>query len=176
VDFESAPEEVAGRLLTLGARAGDLADLLSYVRPDRNCQIRDNAAALYDLVGVEFDLAVLGGITNVLALERRPSIDGDDYAQWLRQAPKRIARATGAGVLLIDHVVTSADGRGRFAIGTQHKMAGLDGAAFTFEPLKPLGEGLVGTIGLHIAKDRGEVCAVMGRAIARPTAPKPSLW
>jgi len=37
------------------------------------------------------------------------------------------AADTGAGVLMLDHVVKSEESRGRYAIGGQHKLAGLTG-------------------------------------------------
>ena len=48
----------------------------------------------------------------------------------------------------------SNDGRGRFAIGSQAKMNGLTGAAFTIEIIEPCGIGLIGRVSIRVGKDR----------------------
>ena len=63
-------------------------------------------------------------------------------------------RATGAAVVLIDHVTKDIWTRSRWAIGGQAKMAGLTGAAYTVEVTGPLGRGMRGEVVLRIAKDR----------------------
>ncbi len=78
--------------------------------------------------------------------------------------PRRIAQRTGAAVVLVDHVTKSTEGRGRFAIGAQAKMAALDGAAYSVEVAEPLGRGLRGAVRLWIGKDReGAVRPFCGR-------------
>src|SRR5262249_20266210 len=57
-------------------------------------------------------------------------------------------------VVQIDHVAKDKDGRGRFAIGGQHKLAGIDGAAFVVEAIKPFGRGLSGWARVTVSKDR----------------------
>jgi hypothetical protein len=75
-------------------------------------------------------------------------------AHWIRHFPRRLARRTGAAVVLIDHVTKNADSRGRFAIGAQAKMAGLDGAGYIVEVRQPLGRGMRGAVSMRIGKDR----------------------
>ena len=86
----------------------------------------------------------------------------------MRILPRTIARLTGAAVVLIDHVTKDAEGRGRFAIGGQAKMASLDGAAYVVEVAEALGRGRRGMVTLRVAKDRpGGVRAHAG--VFRPT-------
>jgi hypothetical protein len=47
-------------------------------------------------------------------------------ASWLELLPRWAARL-GAAVLVLDHVVKNVETRGRWATGSQHKLAGLDG-------------------------------------------------
>jgi hypothetical protein len=61
----------------------------------------------------------------------------------------------GPAVALIDHVTKAAEGRGRYAIGAQHKLAGIDGAAYLVELVKPFGHGKRGLARVTVAKDRG---------------------
>jgi hypothetical protein len=66
----------------------------------------------------------------------------------------------GPAVICIDHVTKNSGphGRGRFAIGGQHKLAGVTGAAYLFEPMAPLSraitEAVNGVVAVTITKDR----------------------
>jgi len=67
---------------------------------------------------------------------------------------------------MLDHVVKNPSARGRFATGSQHKLAGIDGAGYVLERGQPFGKGMVGTSPLYIAKDRHggvQAHAVAGR-------------
>jgi hypothetical protein len=152
VDHESGPADIVERLLALGVPGPVLRDRLHYVRPDVSAA-RDREAFDQLLAG-RYALAVVDGVTDGMGLDSVSSLDNDEVAGWIRRMPRRIARRTGAAVVCIDHVTKSNDDRGRFAIGAQAKMAGLDGAAYVAEVIQPLGRGLVGCIGLRVAKDR----------------------
>jgi hypothetical protein len=90
--------------------------------------------------------------------------DNDDVAQWHRALPKAIARNTGAAVVCVDHVTKDAGTRGRFALGGQHKMAGLSGAAYTVEMEQPFAVGQAGRASVRVGKDRpGLVRGLGGR-------------
>ena len=47
-------------------------------------------------------------------------------------------------MLLVDHVTKSKDDRGRYAIGAQAKLAGIDGAAYSVKMVSPFGRGRTG--------------------------------
>jgi hypothetical protein len=55
---------------------------------------------------------------------------------------------------MIDHVVKSKDERGRFAVGSQHKMAGINGASYVFSVTEPFAPGAHGQATVLITKDR----------------------
>jgi hypothetical protein len=59
---------------------------------------------------------------------------------------------------MLDHVPKSTDNRGRYAIGGQHKLAGLTGAQYVFEVERPFSratvEPVVGVIKITVTKDR----------------------
>jgi hypothetical protein len=57
-------------------------------------------------------------------------------------------------VALLDHVTKDAQGRGRYAIGAQHKLASIDGAAYSLEVVRPFGRGLTGVARIDVTKDR----------------------
>lgn len=155
IDFESDPGSVSARLIEFGATPAQIADRFVYVRPEVKPDAGPaEAAAFRAHLHERFDLAVVDGVTDALALWGAETKDNDGITRWARSLPKAIADSTGAAVVLVDHVTKDADSRGRFAIGGQAKLAALTGAAYTVEVASPLGRGLRGVIALRVAKDR----------------------
>jgi hypothetical protein len=155
LDFESDHASVTTRLLTMGAPAQAIRERLDYVRPDAGLRDPRDRAAFREILTRTYTVAIVDGVTEALALlgsaEGTPE---DRIAGFVAALPRRVARHTGAAVIQVDHVTKSTEGRGRFALGSQHKMNALDGAAYTVEVVEPLGLGLRGVIVLRIAKDR----------------------
>lgn len=60
----------------------------------------------------------------------------------------------GPAVVPLDHVTKNKDARGRYAIGAQHKLAAVRGAAYHLETVHPFGRGTHGQAQLIIQKDR----------------------
>jgi hypothetical protein len=164
IDFESDEQSVVERLLQLGADTQAVADHFHYLHPEVSPTSSEAESAAWEAVlGTEYALAVIDGVTEALTLFGRKSLDNDDIAAWGREVPRKIADRTGAAVVLIDHVVKNKTQQGRFAIGGQAKMAAITGAAYTVEILHPLGVGMRGVVGLRIAKDRpGQVRNLCG--------------
>jgi hypothetical protein len=79
--------------------------------------------------------------------------EGPDVARFYGAAPRSFANR-GAAVLLLDHVAKGTMGRGRWAIGSQHKVSGIDGAAYTLNTIKHFGRGRTGKVNVATAKDR----------------------
>lgn len=155
IDFESDAGAVVGRLLAMGASKDAIADHLSYVRPEGNPYRMLHEKPAWDrLLGNRYTLVVIDGVTDALMTFGAGTKDTDEVAAWFRLIPRKIATATGGAVALIDHVPKDTDSRGRFAIGSQVKMAALDGAAYVVEVTEPLGRGLRGVVTLRVAKDR----------------------
>ncbi|MCV7140373.1 AAA family ATPase [Mycolicibacterium fortuitum] len=156
VDFEDDGAEVANRLLLLGVPESVVDDpqLFTYARPEVEPKTDQDVEAFARLLSRRFDFAVIDGVTESMTMFGLVGKDNDDVAKWQRKLPKAIARHTGAAVVCVDHVTKDADSRGRFALGGQHKMAGLDGAAFIIEPETPFARGLAGSASVRIGKDR----------------------
>lgn len=152
VDHESDVASVVGRLLLLGADKSAMLERFHYVQPETSAA--REYAAFASLLDNEYAFATIDGVTDALGLETAKTVDTDEVAGWMRRVPRLIARKTGAAVVCIDHVTKSNDGRGRFPIGSQAKLAGIDGVAYLAEPTMPLGVGKRGEIELRIAKDR----------------------
>jgi len=156
VDFEDNAADVAARLIALGV-PGEVVDdpaRFAYVRPEFAPDIERERNAFDALLTRRFAFAVIDGVTESMAMARLSDNDTADVATWQLQQPRAIASRTGAGVVCIDHVTKDADTRGRHAIGSQHKLAGLDGAAFVMGMSEPFGVGLAGVATVRVGKDR----------------------
>lgn len=173
VDFEDGPETLLERLHALGVPHDAACRHVHYVRPqeplsDPRSRITRGEIDLVEAMNQwDCDLAILDGVTEAMNLEGLNPLDNNDTAQWFKVLPRRIADR-GPAVVLIDHVTKAKEERGRFAIGAQHKLAALDGAAYTFEVAKPFGRGRDGLVKVTVAKDRpGAIRAIAtGKRIA----------
>ena len=156
VDFEDNAADVGDRLVKLAVPAEVVDDpaRFVYVRPSFPLSVAQERAAFGELLNRQFRLAVVDGVTEAMALSGLSTDSNTDVAAWQLEQPRAIASRTGAAVACIDHVTKDADTRGRHAIGSQHKLAGLDGAAFVVEVDEPFGEGKVGVAIVRLAKDR----------------------
>lgn len=155
LDFESDASVVVGRILQMGALRDDIAERFLYMRPGVRPQATaDDRRAWKDLLDRQLDLAVIDGVTEAASVFGVVSKDNDEITTWNREFARPLAHRTGAAVIQVDHVTKDAESRGRFAIGAQAKMAGLDGASYVVEVKEPLGRGMRGVISMRVAKDR----------------------
>jgi len=164
VDFEDGPGGISSRLLALGVPVDALLERFVYLSPrgPLTLQLRESLVSVVDGAGV----LVVDACTEALAQQGLSSKDDVDIASWLELLPRWAARI-GAAVNVLDHVVKDADNRGRWATGSGHKLAGLDGVAFTLESVHRGGVGLMGKSRLWVEKDRhGQV---RGPATVRST-------
>lgn len=125
----------------------------AYVRPDVSLQRERERIAFDHSLSRRFGIAVIDGVTEAIALEGLKDNSGVDVALWQALLPRKIAHRTGAAVLCIDHVPKDQDNR-VMPIGSQHKMNGLDGAAFKVLRNEPFGRGLIGKALVRVNKDR----------------------
>jgi hypothetical protein len=78
---------------------------------------------------------------------------------FARRLAKRVASAPSSpAVVSIDHVPKSSEQRGRYALGSQHKIAGLTGGAYVFEVRRRLSratvEPVTAVVEVKVSKDR----------------------
>lgn len=165
IDFEDDASTFLERLDAIGIDEATVNEHFTYIRPDEPLSDKDGSrgtragVALDQALGECADLVVIDGVTEAMTLEGLNFVDNRDIAAWMRLLPKWIAHEFGAAVVCLDHVVKNTDDRGRFAIGGQHKLAGIDGAAYSFKPLKPLSravgiEPVTGIVQINVVKDR----------------------
>lgn len=164
IDFEDDEAGVTARLRALGLSAEQILAHLVYIRPDeplytRQGQPTEAAAAFQRVITSRpFVLSVIDGVTESMVTEGLELLSNSDIAAWMRRLPRPIA-ATGAAVIVVDHVVKNREAQGRYAVGGQHKLSGLTGAAYAFTTLRPFSrsvgaEPVEGTITITVAKDR----------------------
>jgi len=173
VDYEDDDRGIVGRLRALGASDDAIVNGFVYLRPEEPLQTRDGRATAGEvdfaalITSTPFDLAIVDGVTEAMTTEGLDLMSNADVAVWMRRVPKRIANTTGAAVVVVDHLVKNREAQGRFAIGGQHKLAGLTGAAYKFEVRRPLARAIhdpvEGAVTVTVMKDRPGF--VRGRAI-----------
>lgn len=153
IDFESDALDIVNRLKNLGVSRANLLQYFTYIRPDGPRDVDD--PYWQDILEPKSAiLIVIDGVTESLTMWGGETKDNDAITRWMRIFPRTVATASGAAVVLIDHITKNAETRGRFAIGGQAKLATIDGAAYLVEPLEALSPGRVGTLTMRVTKDR----------------------
>ncbi|MBD2760057.1 AAA family ATPase [Yimella sp. cx-573] len=151
IDFEDRPETLISRLRGLGIDDRQIAEHLRYIRPQAALDPASRTHLDEATQGVT--LAVIDGITEAMTLHGLSLMDNEDVARWLALIPHHIANH-GPSVVQIDHVVKNSEARGRYAIGGQHKLAGITGVAYKLVTVRSFGRGSHGIAKLVIDKDR----------------------
>ncbi len=152
IDFEDTAASIVARLRALGCDAVQIANHFTYLRPHEPLTAGSGQADLDAALALKPELVVIDGVTEALTIHGLDLADNADIARWLDLLPRRAMRS-GAAVLLIDHVVKDKESRGRYGIGAQHKLAGVD-VAYTLEVVEPFGRGRDGLVRVLVKKDR----------------------
>jgi len=153
LDFEDDAKTIGARLQALGVTDDQILAGLSYIHPHDPVDAVATAQLERVLAEHHPTLVVIDGVTEVMSINGWSINDNDDIARFFLALPKRIARH-GPAVVLVDHVVKDKESRGRYGIGGQHKLAGIDGATYTLEVTRPWGLGLDGASRISVTKDR----------------------
>jgi hypothetical protein len=174
IDFEDRPETLVARLDDMGCDPDAVDALVRYVRPEQ--ALNPEHANVLDQAVRGCSLVIIDGVTEAMTMHGLDLSSNPDVAQWLEMLPRRIAN-TGAAVLQVDHVVKDSEARGRYAIGGQHKLAGIVGS-YTMLVGKPWspntldretglwrpGKGGLGKV--VVAKDRHGAVGTVGVTVA----------
>ena len=163
LDFEDSPASIITRLLAVGTTADAILKHFTYVRP---CDPLELAALAALLDAREYTLAAIDGVSEAYQLLGLDPSDNLDAVRFLSTLARPIAER-GAAVLNLDHVAKSENARGRYALGAQHKLAGV-AVAYSTEVVKPPSRTDAGHVKLKVEKDRhGHVRGhAQGRVIA----------
>ena len=185
LDFEDEPVQTLNRLRLLGAADDDLRAQFSYIRPEgpladmqRNRWGKDNPTRSGEFAQDQFDMAlktldpdiiVADGMTALYGLhglDANDAVSTDVITSWL----KRLTRNGRSTVIIIDHQAKSAE-KGSMPIGSQHKVAMVQGTLLQVWPIKQPMPGAVGEMELVVLKDRpGQVRAHSQRTGGRGKA------
>lgn len=156
LDFEDSVGSVVGDRLcrAFGAPPDVLRDHLTYVRPELPLTVPGARDALRALVSSRHpSLIVVDGVTEAMTAHGLDIISNADVAKFFALLPRPLADL-GSCVVLLDHVTKDRDQRGRFAIGAQHKLSMISGAAFVLDRVKIARIGDEGHSKVSVAKDR----------------------
>jgi hypothetical protein len=165
VDFEDDPATAVERQLALGTRRHRLVRYFHYIQPEASLV----AWAFDDLDAVLRDhdvkLAILDGMTEAFAQNDLDVNANVDVAKWLQLLPRPLA-GIGITVLQIDHVTKKREGRSRYAIGAQHKLAG-GAVSYSLDVVDPFDRETPGEVKIICEKDRHGFIGGGGREVAR---------
>lgn len=158
IDFEDDEGTIGMRTHWMGAPVKTLCDesRYRYVRPDSPITFDRYVQLLNFGTGDTPQgptLVVLDGTTESYGLHGWDISDNNDPPKWRNTYVKPALRA-GAATFGSDHVIKNREGRNGYAIGAQHKKAGLTGVLYELQVDQPFGIGKRGKARLIINKDR----------------------
>lgn len=160
---EGDPGSTIERLRLLNVDPGAIARHLRFVAPGRAVR----AGWLLELLNPSPVLVIHDGVNEAMCLHGADSMATDGAATFRRSLIVPCLRA-GAATISCDHVTKSAEGRGRYAIGSAHKVAAIDGSAFMVENVEPFGRGMRGASRVYVTKDRPGRLRAHGKPTSMP--------
>ena len=152
IDFEDSGKGILSRLRALGVGDEKFVNL-TYANPDQNLTLDERIDLVDALMEIQPELIVVDGVNAAMTLLNLDLTSNRDATFFSQQLLKPLA-LSGAGVITIDHVTKSKEGRGNYAIGAQAKRADINGAAIMVEVVQPFGRGMTGELILKVTKDR----------------------
>jgi hypothetical protein len=146
LDFEDSRAPVVGRLTAMGVDTSRFV----YIRPTEPLE-GDAVSDVERLMAMDPALVVLDGVAECMALHGLDPVRSMDTATFIHDV---LDRFSGVTVVAIDHVARGDAGKGRYAYGSQHKLAAVDGGAYRFEVLQPFSRERGGASRIDVVKDR----------------------
>ena len=158
IDMEANDRSIVSRMRALGATKDGLRTHFHYFRPEQRISVDDQEQIARLVRKWKPTLVVLDGVTEAFSLLGLSINAPEDAAQWFRHVARRFQVKPsklydGPAIVELDHVVKSRDERNGWAIGSQHKKAGIKGAAYQVETVKKFGRGLTGVSRILLEKD-----------------------
>lgn len=151
LDFEDSEHGITDRLLTLGAEPDLILKHFRYIRPEEPLTTSDRIRLLQ--LAMTARSAWIDGVTEAMALQGLDPAELKDIPVFSNTLVTPLCR-TGAAVVALDHVVKDAMARGRYGIGSVHKLNAVTGAQYLLSNRQPFGIGCEGVSTIRIAKDR----------------------
>jgi AAA domain len=165
IDYENGAREVLARLHALGLCDEEIDAGFIYLEPTEPITsvyrdvVNPNGTTTAVAADVERliterqpSLVVIDGYTASLGLHGLDPDRGIDIETHTREVLRPL-RASGAAVVLIDHLPKDANKRGRFSIGSERKVGSAD-VHLGFTVAQPFGRGRSALLRLRVHKDR----------------------
>lgn len=152
LDYEDRLDTAVRRLINLGCDADHIRRNLRYVTPMAARSDGHLPANVLESVDGA-TLAIVDSMGEALAHGGLEQNDDGDVADWMSKVAKRLADG-GAAVLILDHVVKDGEARNRYNIGSQRKLAAIDGAAYQLIVQTAATREAVGRATIRCSKDR----------------------
>lgn len=152
IDWEDNVATAVGRLRAMGVPPETITDRFIHVKPIAAIRGGGVPTAVIEATR-DAALVVIDSTGEALAHSGLNQNNDDEVGAWMNNTARVLARG-GATVLMIDHMVKSKDDQGRFAIGSQRKLAAVDGIAYTVTVLASPALDKVGRLLLKVSKDR----------------------
>jgi hypothetical protein len=182
LDFEDEPVNTLDRLRRMGAAADDVRFLFTYIRPEdplapmqrdrwgnqgntpageRNLSVFMRAIDQADPALIVADgMTVLYGLHG---LDSNDAVSTDIITGWL----KKLTRNGRSTVIIIDHTAKGSE-RGSLPIGSQHKVAMVQGTMIQVWPVRQPMPDAEGEVELIVLKDRpGQVRKISAKTGAK---------
>jgi len=168
LDCEDEPQETLKRFWALGAANDDILHRLAYIRPEDpiarlmvnkwNENVASDVAKGNEMAfktaldGFQPDLIIVDGLTVLYGLhgfDTNSATDTEKITHWMKSLTDNGRRT----VILIDHTAKNAQ-LGATPLGSQHKVAMIQGTAIQVHPITRPVKGRKGEVVLAVGKDR----------------------
>ncbi len=153
IDLEDTAHGIASRLRLLGLSDAVIADGLVYLAPSTPWGPQAQAAVAGLLAERSVDLVCIDSTGEAMAAAGVKGNDDDDVARWFVGFPRWIANR-GPAVLVVDHIPKDTSGPSLSPIGSQRKLAAINGAAYRVDAITVPSQTADGLLKLTCAKDR----------------------
>jgi len=161
IDPEDSAEAAVRRLIGFGCTEDVIRDHFKHTRcPAGNDYVRLASWAKAN----KPPLVIVDGLAEALAADGLSEDKPEDFLRFCRERLQPFTDA-GAAVVLSDHVVKSAENRGRWSRGTGAKLGRYDGVAYQVELGRGYSPTVEGFVRLSVAKDRNGGVGVVGQAV-----------
>lgn len=155
IDYEDSALGLGGRLRQMvkddDAAKEAIAQHFLYVAPFES--IDDAESTMERFEREPPSLVVVDATIEACATEGLDTNRDVDIAKFYARIPRRF-QSMGSTVLLLDHVVKDSSSRGRWALGSGHKIGALTGVAYSVRSEEPFYRGGNGRSVMTISKDR----------------------
>lgn len=147
LDFEMGPFDARNRLVDLGATK-EILEGFRYVSPETPA----TEGRIEKLLNLAPELVIVDAAAGAYDIQGLDDNKRQDVERFTALYVRPFWKA-GIATVVLDHVVKNAEGRGKYAIGSERKVGGAD-VHLGFEVIAPLSRGNQGLYKVVTHKDR----------------------